>query len=118
MVKIFSTAAHAQTPAGPHMSIPAAKGSTAMSDPVPQASSNTRSRLVLAVAGILCVAALLALGVYTWQSLGPVEMSSSGYVALVLGVLGTVALGGGLMTLLFYSNRRGYDDEAGGKRED
>ena len=89
-----------------------------MSDPGPEATSGMRSRLALAAIGIVSVAALLALGVYTWQSLGAVEMSASGYVALVLGAVGTLALGGGLMTLLFYSHRRGYDDAAGGKPED
>ncbi|HXZ03015.1 MAG TPA: hypothetical protein VEI03_23710 [Stellaceae bacterium] len=73
-----------------------------------------RQRLALALVGIVSIAALLALGIYTWQSLGPVEMSASGYLALVLGVIGTLAVGGGLMTLLFYSNRHGYDDAAGG----
>jgi hypothetical protein len=85
-----------------------------MSDPAPEATPGARSRLVLAVVGVVSVAALLALGVYTWQSLGAVEMSASGYIALVLGVIGTLALGGGLMTLLFYSHRHGYDDAAGG----
>jgi hypothetical protein len=41
-------------------------------------------------------------------------MSEGGYVALALGILGTAALAGGLMALLFYSQRRGYDDAAGG----
>ena len=88
-----------------------------MSDPVPEPASSPRLRLVLAGAGILAIAALLALGVYTWEALGDVEMDATGYIALVAGVVGTVALGGGLMTLLFYSQRHGYDDAAGGKEE-
>lgn len=85
-----------------------------MNDPVPKGMPGNRSRLALAAVGIASIAALLALGVYTWQSLGTVEMSANGYLALVLGVIGTVALGGGLMTLLFYSHRHGYDEAAGG----
>jgi hypothetical protein len=88
-----------------------------MSDPVPDPGASLRLRVALAAAGLLAVAALVALGVYTWQSLGDVPMDTDGYIALVLGVVGTVALGGGLMTLLFYSNRHGYDDAAAGKRE-
>jgi hypothetical protein len=88
-----------------------------MSDPVPEARSSLRLRLALAAAGVLAIAALLALGVYTWQSLGDVPMDATGYIALVIGVIGTVALGGGLMALLFYSNRHGYDDAAGGRKE-
>jgi hypothetical protein len=86
-----------------------------MSDPP---ASGRRFSLMLAAAGLLAVAALLALGVYTWQSLGDVPMDANGYIALVLGVIGTVALGGGLMALLFYSNRHGYDDAAGGKKDE
>lgn len=87
-----------------------------MSNPAPEAAPGRRSQFVLAAVGIVSVAALLALGVYTWQSLGAVEMSDNGYVALVLGVVGTLALGGGLMTLL-YSQRHGYDDAASGSSD-
>lgn len=36
-------------------------------------------------------------------------MSAQGWVALALGAIGTAALAGALMWLLFQSNRRGYD---------
>jgi hypothetical protein len=85
-----------------------------MSNPTPESAPGGRSQLILVAVGIVSVAALLALGVYTWRSLGVVEMSDNGYIALVLGVIGTLALGGGLMTLVFYSQRHGYDDAASG----
>jgi hypothetical protein len=85
-----------------------------MSDPGAKPRHPT-SQLALAAVGAVIVLALAAIGVYTWRSLGDVEMDASGYVALVLGVLGTVGLGGGLMALVFYSNRYGYDDEVGGR---
>jgi hypothetical protein len=72
------------------------------------------NRTALIVVCLMLVAALVAIGVYAWVSLGDGEMSANGYVALVLGVLGTVALAGGLMGLLVYSQRSGYDDAAGG----
>ena len=37
-------------------------------------------------------------------------MPTSGYVAMALGVVFSVALGCGLMALVFYSSRHGYDD--------
>jgi hypothetical protein len=37
-----------------------------------------------------------------------------GYVAIAGGVLVSLAVGGGLMALVFYSNRHGYDDLSGG----
>ena len=39
-------------------------------------------------------------------------MSTAGTVAMTLGVLFTLAIGGGLMALIFYSSRRGYDETA------
>jgi len=37
-----------------------------------------------------------------------------GYVAIAGGVLFSLLVGGGLMALVFYSNRHGYDDLSGG----
>lgn len=70
-------------------------------------------RGLVAIAAVV-VLALVGIGIYTWQSLGNVAMDANGYVALVLGVLGTVALGCGLMALVFFSHRYGYDDKVGG----
>jgi hypothetical protein len=42
---------------------------------------------------------------------GGVHMSVHGYVAMGLAVVLTLVLGGGLMTLAFYSDRHGYDDD-------
>ena len=40
------------------------------------------------------------------------QMPAVGYVALGFGVFFSVILGIGLMSLVFYSNRAGYDDAA------
>ncbi|GBD41976.1 hypothetical protein HRbin39_01363 [bacterium HR39] len=40
-------------------------------------------------------------------------MGLHGWIALALGALVTLLLGGGLMALVFHSARRGYDDRAG-----
>ena len=39
-------------------------------------------------------------------------MSIHGYIALCLGVFFSILIGCGLMGLLFYSSRRGYDEQA------
>jgi hypothetical protein len=36
-------------------------------------------------------------------------MSTGGWIAMILGIVATVALGAGLMALMFYSNRSGRD---------
>jgi hypothetical protein len=73
----------------------------------------SRQTLILAVVAGAIVLALVMIGIYAWLSLGDAGMTASGYLALVLGAVGTVALGGGLMALLFYSHRYGYDERAG-----
>jgi membrane associated rhomboid family serine protease len=57
---------------------------------------------ILAAAGWFAVSAFVSLG-------GP-PMPLIGYVAMVGGVIVSLAVGCGLMALLFYSNRHGYDE--------
>ena len=61
-----------------------------------------------AVVLILILAAALAFMIYGW-TLTDAQMSVHGYIALVLGVVFSTIIGGGLMALAFYSNRKGYD---------
>ena len=49
-------------------------------------------------------------GINVWA--GTSSMPTYGYVAMVLGAIVAIAIGVGLMALMFYSNRRGYDDAA------
>ena len=58
----------------------------------------------------IVVAAVFAAAASLWVGLGDSEISAGGWVAMVLGVLATLALGIGLMALVFISNRRGYDE--------
>ena len=67
--------------------------------------------VVLALLAMLGIACLFAW--YVWEQLDGVQISLHGYLALVLGAVLTFALGAGLMTLVFISSRRGFDDEAG-----
>ena len=72
-------------------------------------------RLVIPLIVVLgaIAAALAVFAARIWESgVGP-EMSIHGYIALALGALFTFALTAGLMALVFYSNRQGYDDGAG-----
>jgi hypothetical protein len=39
-------------------------------------------------------------------------MNGNGVAALIIGGIGSLVLGGGLMALVFFSSRRGYDDAA------
>jgi hypothetical protein len=48
--------------------------------------------------------------VWAWQQTAGVEMSGHGYAAMTLGIIFTLVVGCGLMALMFYSSRRGYDE--------
>ena len=68
--------------------------------------------LVIVVLTVLLAAASLV-AYLSWQEMAEVEIGFHGYMALALGVGATILLGVGLMSLVFFSSRRGYDDEAG-----
>lgn len=61
--------------------------------------------LVLSLSGILAAALVFALAGWDASS-----MSIHGWIALGLGTFLSLAVGGGLMALTFYSARKGYDD--------
>ena len=68
----------------------------------------------------LLIAVLLALagwalwvGVVGWNMDSAVEMSGHGYAAMTIGIVMSLVVGIGLMALVFYSNRKGYDERAG-----
>jgi hypothetical protein len=69
--------------------------------------------VVVAAAAVLVVVIVIA---SFWAGLGEAEISLAGWLAMGLGVILTLALGIGLMALVFISSRRGYDEIAGRDR--
>jgi hypothetical protein len=67
---------------------------------------------------IVPLLALLAFSIWfaaaAWTRLGGEPIPLYGYVAIAGGVLFSLLVGGGLMALVFYSSRHGYDDLKGG----
>jgi len=59
---------------------------------------------------VVAVAIVIVVSVINWGAVGDAGISANGWIALILGVLVTLALGIGLMALVFISNRRGYDE--------
>ena len=53
-----------------------------------------------------------------WTAVDTGALPTDVVVAMIGGVLFSIVVGGGLMALLFYSHRHGYDDAAGGERRD
>ncbi len=67
----------------------------------------------LAIGGIaLLLAAIAAALIPMWTMSFDLGMSFHGYAAVALMIFFSFAVGGGLMFLVFYSARHGYDDEA------
>jgi heme A synthase len=64
---------------------------------------------IVAVGAAAVIAVAVVIGV-VWAELGDSDMSGAGWGAMVLGIVLTLALGIGLMSLVFISNRRGYDE--------
>lgn len=53
----------------------------------------------------------------SWKLSPGIHLSGHGWAALVLAFVLTGAIGGGLMWLMFYSARKGYDDGVGGTED-
>lgn len=51
----------------------------------------------------------LAYAINAWTEMSGVAMSGAGWLFLILGVVFTIGVGGGLMWLVFYSARHNYD---------
>lgn len=70
----------------------------------------------LGASGMLAIAVMLAFlgwacwyAVHAWGRLAGVEIGVAGWFFIVTGVVLTVAVGAGLMALVFYSSRHDYD---------
>jgi len=67
--------------------------------------------LMVSLGGLLIMVVVGA--AYVWGTMGDVQLSFHGTLAMVIGVLASLGLGIGLMFLVFYSSRHGHDDDAG-----
>jgi len=78
-------------------------------------SSHESKRAPLGVGGWIAIASMgVILGAAIWfafwgWNLTAAEVDTNGRIALVLGAIFSMLIGGGLMALLFWSNRKGYD---------
>jgi hypothetical protein len=50
--------------------------------------------------------------VWGWEQTAGTTMGFHGWLAMILGIVFTIIVGCGLMGLMFYSSRHGYDDAA------
>jgi cation transporter-like permease len=81
----------------------------------PTASRRAGARRSFLIACCVLLVCLIGIAIYGWFALRDSAMSTVAVIALGAGVLATLALGIGLMSLVFYSNRAGFDDDVGGR---
>lgn len=62
---------------------------------------------LVVLGGFLVVSIVYA--VNAWSDLAGTSMSGMGWLFLILGIVFTIGVGGGLMALVFYSSRHDYD---------
>lgn len=74
--------------------------------------------ILVAVPLFAILAAAIWYAASAWLSLSGPPMPATGYVALALGVVFSLLIGCGLMALLFYSSRHGYDEPDRAKEGD
>lgn len=68
--------------------------------------------IAVVVALFAILAASLWLAARTWIATAGAPMNIHGYIAMTLGVVFSLVVGCGLMALVFYSSRYGYDEES------
>ncbi len=85
----------------------------------PYMQSMQRNTIIVVTVLIILLVSAIAFSAHVWTSVGASAdaggggtMNGNGVAALVIGGIGSLVLGGGLMALVFYSSRRGYDDAA------
>jgi hypothetical protein len=77
--------------------------------------SMTSSRIsvgswVILIVLLSLLAATVVISYIGWTLGGTTAVPASGYVALALGVIFSLVVGFGLMAMIFYSSRQGYDE--------
>ena len=69
-------------------------------------------QLVLLVVLVAVLVVTIAWATVVWTSSNNVPMSKHGWIALGLGTFFSLVIGCGLMALMFFSSRGGYDEAA------
>lgn len=66
--------------------------------------------LLLGALGAILTGAIVW-SVWVWNSMPATDLGPHGTTALILGIVSSLVVGCGLMGLVFYSSRRGYDEQ-------
>ena len=75
-------------------------------------------KLLILIPLVALLAASVWFAIYTWTAIEGPPVPTEGRVAMGLGIVFSLIVGCGLMALVFYSSRHGYDDAASFDRND
>ena len=67
-------------------------------------------KLAIIVPLVALLGASIWFAIYAWTAIEGPPIPTEGYVAMALGVVFSLVVGIGLMALVFYSSRHGYDE--------
>lgn len=67
-------------------------------------------KLFILIPLVALLAASVWFALYSWTAIEGPPIPTEGLVAMALGIVFSLIVGCGLMALVFYSSRRGYDD--------
>jgi hypothetical protein len=76
------------------------------------AKENLSAGTIAVIAALIIILlAALWFAVSAWTQVSGPPMPPVGYAAMIMGIVFSLVVGCGLMALLFYSSRHGYDDQ-------
>jgi zona occludens toxin (predicted ATPase) len=70
---------------------------------------NRMRKLLILVPLLALLVATVWFAIYSWNAIEGPPIPTGGYVAMWLGIVFSLIIGCGLMALVFYSSRHGYD---------
>ena len=88
----------------------ARRGPAAYLSAMQQPKFTMPATVAVVVALLVILGAALWFAASAWLFVGGAPMPPAGYIAMVLGIVFSLIIGCGLMALLFYSSRHGYDE--------
>lgn len=76
-------------------------------------------KIALAIGGLLALLGVaVGWAIRGWEQTAGTAMGFHGWLAMILSIVFTMVIGCGLMGLMFYSSRYGYDERAGDLSDD
>jgi hypothetical protein len=81
-----------------------------LGEPQGWGSDNTMQTALVIILLLAILGGAVFVGHYGWVSAGDVTMPAWGWMMMGLGIFFTLLVGGGLMALVFYSSRAGFDE--------